>query len=169
MNNPVIKNQVLLTSLCHPTCAEKYQDDLRNNSCDLVTPEVHDEVSGRCRTSPDILPLRFFQLSHFPHTTVTPAELQHRRRSQTSALLTAVQHNGAAFSVVLLCRVGGGGYDIGGEREWVRDRQLSSEDLLVDCWNSAEKLLQELLASQILTKNHLRSHQTMGGGSRSSC
>lgn len=68
---PIIKNQVLLTSLCHPLCAEKYQDDLRNNSCDLLTPEIHDEVNGCCQTNPDILPLRHFQLSHFPHPTVT--------------------------------------------------------------------------------------------------
>lgn len=74
MNSPklffmstIIKNQVLLTSSGHPLCTEKYQDD----SCDLLTPEIHDEVRGCCRTNPDTLPLHSFQLSHFPHPTVT--------------------------------------------------------------------------------------------------
>lgn len=205
---PIIKNQVLLTSLCHPLCAEKYQDDLRNNSCDLLTPEIHDEVNGCCQTNPDILPLRHFQLSRFPHPTVTQIS------STGGALQTSAWFSQQCNKTGLLSlwrysaewrkgmgRVRYGGRESGWETEsfhlWPTEiitkhklthittptychspdrRCLSYKKKkqknwrpLADCWNSAEKSLQELLPWRIWTKNHLRSHQAMGCRSHSSC
>lgn len=71
------ENLTALTSSCHHVRGEKYQGDLRNNSPDFFTPEIHDEVEGCCRKAHrvkegDSLPrlsslLHFsFTLSHFP-------------------------------------------------------------------------------------------------------
>lgn len=124
--SPIIKNQVQLTSLRHPLCAEKYQDD----SCDLLTPEIHDEVRGHCRTNPDILPLRSSQLSHFPQTAVTQnsstgGALRHPPDSHSSGNRTALP---SLWRYSAEWRKGRGGeYDIG-ESEWVRDREISFVD-----------------------------------------
>lgn len=66
------KNQILLTCSCCPVCADKYQDDLRDNSFDFFTPEVHGELRGCFRRAQMVCFFTLLQpsssspLSHFP-------------------------------------------------------------------------------------------------------